>query len=91
MAARNRRAPNVPDVDNTIDLVQVDGLVCIFIGSHVFANFLLHIIHQIVKSTHMELILSPPFFIARLWQKLSNTAMKREAVRWMWLKESYWA
>ena len=27
MAARNRRA-NVPDVDNTIDLVQVDGLVC---------------------------------------------------------------
>lgn len=26
MAARNRRA-NVPDVDNTIDLVQVDGLV----------------------------------------------------------------
>lgn len=27
MAARNRRV-NVPDVDNTIDLVQVDGLVC---------------------------------------------------------------
>ena len=26
MAARNRRG-NVPDVDNTIDLVQVDGLV----------------------------------------------------------------
>ena len=29
MAARNRRAPVpvIPDVDNTIDLVQVDGLV----------------------------------------------------------------
>jgi len=34
MAARNRRAPNVPDVDNTIDLVQVDGLVVAKIIKH---------------------------------------------------------
>lgn len=33
MAARNRRA-NVPDVDNTIDLVQVDGLVVAKIIKH---------------------------------------------------------
>jgi len=33
MAARNRRG-NIPDVDNTIDLVQVDGLVVAKIIKH---------------------------------------------------------